>query len=206
VDEVRRRIRVLHAARRPVDLSQFEALAQGLLERRRLAIRHFNRATGERHQREVSPQRLVFYRDNWYLDAWCHLRQGLRSFAVDAIESAVLLDTPADPVDEAALEGELSSGYGIFSGGDVRWATLRFSPARARWVAAEEWHPAQRSRVEADGSYHLELPFSDPRELVMDILKHGADVEVLAPADLRARVVAALSETLARYTEGAPAS
>lgn len=199
VDEVRRRIRVLHAARRRVDLSQFEALAQGLLERRRLAIRHFNRATGESHPREVSPQRLVFYRDNWYLDAWCHLRHGLRSFAVDAIESATLLETPADTVDEASLERELSSGYGIFSGGDVRWATLRFTPARARWVAAEEWHPAQRSRVEADGSYHLELPFSDPRELVMDILKHGAEVEVIAPDDLRARVASELSEALATY-------
>ncbi len=204
VDEVRRRIRVLHAARRRVDLSQFEALAQGLLERRRLAIRHFNRATGESHAREVSPQRLVFYRDNWYLDAWCHLRLGLRSFAVDAIESAVLLETRADTVDEASLERELSSGYGIFSGGDVRWATLRFTPARARWVAAEEWHPAQRSRVEADGSYHLELPFSDPRELVMDILKHGAEVEVIAPDDLRARVAAELAEALARYEAGPP--
>jgi predicted DNA-binding transcriptional regulator YafY len=33
----------------------------------------------------------------------------------------------------------------------------------------------------------------------MDILKHGADVEVLAPEDLRARVASALSEALARY-------
>jgi len=202
VEEVRRRIRVLHAARRRVDLSQFEALAQGLLERRRLAIRHFNRATGAHHDREVSPQRLVFYRDNWYLDAWCHLRHGLRSFAVDAIESAVLLESAADPVDEAELERELSSGYGIFSGGNVRWATLRFTPARARWVAAEEWHPGQRGTLEPDGSFRLELPFSDPRELVMDILKHGPDVEVLAPADLRSRVATALADALARYGAG----
>ncbi len=198
-DEVRRRIRVLHAARRKVTASQFEALAQGLLERRRVAIRHFNRATGEHLDREVSPQRMVFYRDNWYLDAWCHLRGGLRSFAVDAIEGAMLLETPADLVDESLLDRELSSGYGIFSGSDIRWAVLRFTPARARWVSVEEWHPGQRTRTEADGSLVLELPFSDPRELVMDILKHGAEVEVLDPPGLREQVAAQLAAALARY-------
>ena len=46
-------------------------------------------------------------------------------------------------------------------------------PERARWVAAEAWHPQQKARFEPDGSYVLELPFSDPRELAMDILRHG---------------------------------
>lgn len=198
-DEVRRRIRVLHAARRKVPARQFERLAQGLLERRRLEIRHFNRATGVHLDREVSPQRLVFYRDNWYLDAWCHLRVGLRSFAVDAIESVTLLDGAADAVPEADMDRELASGYGIFSGAEVQWAVLRFSAARARWVAAEEWHPRQRGQHEPDGTWRLEVPFSDPRELLMDVLRHGPDVEVLSPPALRAQVAEALGAALRHY-------
>jgi len=70
----------------------------------------------------------------------------------------------------------------------VRWARLRFSPERARWVAQEQWHPEQSGKCESDGSYLLRLPYTDHRELIMDILKHGAHCEVLGPPSLR-RVV-----------------
>jgi predicted DNA-binding transcriptional regulator YafY len=201
VAQVRRRIRLLQMARRPLDSVQFAVLAQALLERRRLSILHFNRASGERLEREVSPQRLVYYRDNWYLDAWCHRRTGLRSFAVDAVEAARLLEAAAEELDEAYLDRELASGYGIFSGAEVRWATLRFTPERARWVASERWHPAQRAHYDAAGNYVLELPYSDERELLMDVLKHGSEVEVLAPHSLRERVAQQLRQTLSRYVE-----
>ena len=69
---------------------------------------------------------------------------------------------------------------------------------RARWVAAERWHPAQRGRTEGDGHYVLEVPYSDPRELTMDVLKFGADVEVLAPESLRAHVAAEIRKMAAR--------
>ena len=52
---------------------------------------------------------------------------------------------------------------------------------------------------EKDGSYFLELPYSEDRELVMEILKYGADVEVVAPAALRKRVGDALREAAQRY-------
>lgn len=199
VAQVRRRIRLLQMARRPLDSAQFAVLAQALLERRRVAIVHFNRASGERLEREVSPQRLVYYRDNWYLDAWCHRREGLRSFAVDAVEAARLTPLPAEELDEDYLDRELATGYGIFSGAAVKWARLRFTPARARWVASERWHPAQRAHFDEGGNYLLELPYSDERELLMDILKHGPEVEVLAPASLRERLAEQLRQTLARY-------
>jgi len=82
----------------------------------------------------------------------------------------------------------LGTGYGIFSGKKVQWAKLKFTPERARWVAQEQWHPKQKSKFEVDGSYQLEIPYSDDRELVMDILRHGPEVEVLAPQKLCERI------------------
>src|SRR5690606_33394827 len=148
---------------------------------------------GDETEREISPQRLVHYRDNWYLDAYCHLREDLRSFSVDAIRAAHMLEAPAQEVAEDRLEALLGSGYGIFSGETVAWARLRFTPERARWVSAEQWHPSQRTRFEDDGSFVLEVPYSDPRELLMDVLRHGAEAEVLGPPELRA----AMKRTLA---------
>ena len=182
--EVRKRVRVLRQAARTLPASVFETVAAATLRRRRLRMRYGARSSGQTTERTVSPQRLVFYRDNWYLDAYCHMREDLRKFALDAIQHADLLDDKAKSVDLRTVERQLDSGYGVFGGANVQWATLRFTPARARWVAHERWHPEQRGRLEPDGAYVLEIPFADPRELVMDVLKYGAEVEVLGPPAL----------------------
>jgi predicted DNA-binding transcriptional regulator YafY len=130
--EVARRIRIETVAARSYRLEHFQTVGSGLLRRRRLVIGYHARGTDEHTRREVSPQRLVRYRDNWYLDAWCHLRNQLRAFAVDAISDVRVLDRPAVDIDDTELDRELGSGYGIFSGACVRWATLLFSAERAR--------------------------------------------------------------------------
>ncbi len=79
------------------------------------------------------------------------------------------------------------------------WAALRFSPERARWVSRERWHSAQKTRFDAEGRYLLEVPYSDHRELMLDLLRHGAEVEVLEPASLREAVGAELERAAACY-------
>jgi len=147
----------------------------------------------------VSPQRLIYYRDNWYLDAWCHLRGGLRSFSIDAIQALQITSEPAIEIEEAELNRELESGYGIFSGAATHQAVLRFSPQLARWVSRETWHPQQSSDYDAEGYYILRVPYSQDTELVMDILKHGAEVEVLEPSELRERVKQRIAGMQALY-------
>jgi predicted DNA-binding transcriptional regulator YafY len=197
--EMEKRIRILQPGRREAPATHFGVAAAALLGRRRLHIRHYNRERDLETDREVSPQRLVYYRDNWYLDAWCHLREDLRSFAVDALRNATLLDTRVKEVPKAELDDYLKSGYGIFAGRTVDWATLRFTPQAARWVATQSWHSQQRARTEPDGSYVLEIPYADDRELVMEILRFGADVEVVAPKALRGKLKQQLGLALGRY-------
>jgi predicted DNA-binding transcriptional regulator YafY len=198
-EEVERRVRIIHLGARALALPQFELVASAVLDRRRLHIAYVSRSSNERTERDISPQRLVHYRENWYCDAWCHLREDVRSFAVDAIQSAQLLDQKAKSVPDRDLDEVLAAGYGIFSGRKTTLAKLRFSPERARWVSFEQWHPQQKGRLEQDGSYVLELPFSDHRELAMDILRHGPHVEVLEPPSLRAAVKEQLAAALKRY-------
>jgi len=135
-------------------------------------------------ERDISPQQLVHYRDNWYVDAWCHLRREVRSFAVDAITQADALTAAAKELDAAQLRLVMQSGYGIFGGQASDWAKLKFSAERARWVQHEQWHPEQRGTLHTDGSYTLELPYADDRELIGDILRHGSEVEVILPKGL----------------------
>ena len=197
--EVSRRIRILQMGARTLEPKRFQAIASALLSRRRLIISHFGRGRGKTMERTVSPQRLVYYRDNWYLDAWCHLRKGLRTFAVDAITDASVDKKRAREISDSTLEKHFAPGFGIFAGQKISEAVLRFKAERARWVSREIWHPRQSGDFELDGSYVLTVPYSDERELVMDILKYGGDVEVLAPASLRKSVRKALQDALSVY-------
>jgi predicted DNA-binding transcriptional regulator YafY len=192
------RIRILSLAARPTGNS-FEVVASATLQQRKLMFQYRSRSKNEQTDRVVSPQRLVHYRDNWYLDAWDELRRALRSFSIDRIRAPVQLSAAADDCPAAQLDEYFASSYGIFAGQANKVATLRFSAERARWVADERWHPRQSGQFLTDGRYELTIPYRDSRELVMDVLKHGPEVEVVSPESLRMEVRRALSNALQRY-------
>jgi len=187
-DEIAARVRLLSSTKRKMDIRFFGVVVQALLSRKKLQISAWHRGRDEVQERIVSPQRLVHYRDNWYLDAYCHLRGALRSFSLDTLREVKVLSEAAQELDETQLDAHFSGAYGIFSGAIKDWAVLHFSPERARWVESECWHRDQHGEHLPDGSYRLHVPYSDERELLMDIQRHGAEVEVEAPDSLRQRV------------------
>lgn len=186
--QVTDRVKLITVGRRQVEPRNFSTIAHALLGRRQLNIAAYGRERGELTQRKVSPQRLVHYRSNWYLEAWCHLREALRTFSVENILTVQVQNVPALEVPESELQAYFASAYGIFAGPTTATAVLRFTPERARWVKAETWHPEQAGELLSDGSYRLSIPYSDPRELLMDILRHGGSVCVEGPEELRVLV------------------
>ena len=193
------RIRVVHAGKRRLPLKSFEIVEKATVERKQIEIVHLNRQTGESIKRTISPQQLIHYRDNWYVDAWCHLRGGIRSFSIDAIENCILIDIEAKEIDSEQLQKQMQSGYGIFGGQAKAWAELKFTVERARWVQHEEWHPDQKGTLHKDGTYTLEVPYSDERELIGDILRMGSDVKVMGPAQLTKQVKTIVQNLLKQY-------
>jgi predicted DNA-binding transcriptional regulator YafY len=191
---------LLQMAARPVG-PYFNRLARALAARRQLELHYYQRSEDVITLRRVSPQRMILYRDNWYLDAWCHLRNGLRTFALDAMSEVHELEQTAIDVDAQELDTHFASAYGIFSGQASQVAVLRFSKKRARWVAKEQWHPLQQGRWLEDGRYELRLPYADSSELIMDLMRHGAEVEVVSPQALREEMVLTLEATLAVYRQ-----
>lgn len=198
--EMTRRVKLISTARRRVASEYFETVGSAVVQRQKLRISYRKRGKGGGTvgSRVVSPQRLVHYRNTWYLDAWCHQSEGLRRFALDAMEAAELLDEKAKPVALKALETELDQGYGIFAGGQTQQAQLVFSAEAAAWVSREEWHASQQSEWLADGRWQLEVPYVDATELLMDLLRHAGQVEVLAPPALRQAYAKRLREAAAQ--------
>lgn len=201
IPEWRTRLRLLRTSARASG-EHFERIAEALARRQRLAIDYHARSNDRMAPRQVSPQRLTLYRDNWYLDAWCHERKDLRIFALDRIIAAEVLTAGAIDVEAERLNQTLATSYGIFSGAPTALARLRFSAHAARWVAAETWHPQQHDHIDDDRRLVRELPYHRDDELLMDLLRHGADVEVLAPATLREQLLARLRAALDQYAAG----
>ena len=199
LEEIRKRVKIEKIGSRKLDYDFFQEIGMSLVKRKRLSIEYQSRSKDEYTIREISPQRIIYYRDNWYLDAWCHQRNALRSFSLDAIKRLELSDDEALNIKEEELDSELGSGYGIFAGKDVQWATLIFNSDRARWVANESWHPNQKGSYLEDGSYRLEIPYSDHKELIMDILKYGSAATVEAPDNLKQKLMEEIKLTIANY-------
>jgi proteasome accessory factor C len=197
--EAASRLRFPSIGARPVG-KEFDTVASATLQRRKLWIEYHARSTDARSERTVSPQRITHYRETWYLDAWDEERNGLRSFSVDKISRATLVNAAAFDVPEAELEEHYASAYGIFGGKADKVAVLRFTPEGARWVADEKWHPQQEAKWLPDGRYELRIPYREPRELVMDIMRQGKNVEVVAPEELRGHVQQELQRAAAQYT------
>lgn len=196
--EAVKRIKILRMASRTPPEGVFQVIADATARRRRIEMAYHGRERNAVTNREVSPQRLVYYRDNWYLDGWCHLRDGLRTFSVDRIRKARELARKSKHVPDKSLDSYFAKSYGIFAGKAKNVARLRFSEEASQWVASEQWHPRQKQAWK-EGRLELHIPYSDPRELIRDIMKHGPEAEVIDPPELKALVVDRLSRALSQY-------
>lgn len=194
--ELTQRVKILTATKQPVNSHSYQQVSDALFARRQLTI-HYVASDQNLSERTVSPQTLVLYRDHWYLDAWCHKRQQLRTFMLSRIRSAYQLNEAALEFDNDELTAHLHNNYGIFSGGETQTAELTFMPGAAHLVAQQQWHPEAKGQWHGD-QYQLQLPYNDDRELLRDLLSYAPNVIVTAPEALKAAYRKRLQEALNR--------
>jgi len=193
-----KRIRIIPIAHQSIASSIFLLLSQATLQNDAVKM-HYQDIQGHYSERVVSPQRLVYYKNNWYLDAWCHLRQALRTFWVAGIQSLHTSEQPSKHIENDLLESHLESSYGIFSGISSAFAHIRFTGCAAMRIRGSEWHPQQKQQMNIDGSIELWIPYNHSQELIMDIIRYGAEAEVLSPDSLKIEIIKHAKKTLKLY-------
>ena len=196
---LRERIKILSIGHRECDMEIFRTIAAGVVRQRRIAIKHYTLEDHRTLKRTISPQTLVRYRDNWYVDAFCHLRNGLRTFALNRIENAEFVPGKFRRVSQEGMQTFYGDAYGIFTGPADKKAEIVFTGTAAREVSKEQWHPKQAGRWIDETTYHLVLPYGHSRELVMDILRWGQYAEVKGPKELRKEVRETIADALKIY-------
>ena len=180
------------AAQRP---DVFAVVCEATLHGRRLTFCDYARKRAEPPVRQVSPRRLRYFNENWFLEAWCHDTDTVQVFALARLHHVQVApgaahagdtDTPASTRLPVAAPSR-------------HIARLRFVPAAAASVAGEFWHPAQHGQFATDGSYELSVPYAHVGDVLNAILRHGPAVVVEGPKSLRKTVTRTLARTMARY-------
>lgn len=199
-------LRAAHA-RRPDSgdrAAHLAALLRAVGQRRRVWLRYQAPSKGgEITEREVDPYAVVPYGKSWHMVGHCHLRDDRRLFKIDRILALEPRDARFRAPDDFDLAAYLDRGWGLMPGisGPVEEVVLRFRPPAASFVAEEHWHDSQRVAWEADGAALFRVRVVVTPELRHWVYRYGCDVEVLAPADLRAWVVAQARAVVARFGE-----
>lgn len=192
-------VRLIEIADRHVENHVFQIITQALSEQKQLNIEFWNRENNQIKNRIISPQQLVRYKDNWKLDAWCHQKNALRTFSLEAIKSITFRHKASKTISISQRKAHFESSYGIFAGKADKQAIIKFSPYIARWVQYEQWHPQQIGQWDIDGSYQLQIPYYHDQELLQDIIKYADQAEILAPPELREKAKQKLKQALDKY-------
>jgi predicted DNA-binding transcriptional regulator YafY len=167
----------------------FQIILGSLLNSKPATIEYLSPHTGELTRRDILPLHLLQYMGTWHIIAHCSLKNGLRDFVLSRIKSIIPSPqsiTTVPPVE--SIKEYIRTNFGIMSSAESIEVCLCFSPEITPWVSEQVWHPAQKMQQGADGALRLTFPVADFREIKREILKYGAQVEVIAPETLREEV------------------
>lgn len=165
--------------------AELKLLLEGCLKKHSLLITYNSPQYDTRTERIIDPYHLINYMGTWHLIAYCHLRNDLRDFVVGRISSNKLLDDIFEIPKKFDIDKYLNSAFGIYKGKRKIEVTLRFTPNQSKWIEGQIWYKQQKIRLMADGSLELSFPVASFDEIIMEVLKHGAGVEVIKPDVLR---------------------
>lgn len=165
----------------PAPSSAHTAIDQGLRAKRQLKLRYLVASRDEVTERIVDPLALLVDGGVEYLDAWCHRAGDRRSFRVDRVLEASVLDIPVARHDLPARD----LAEGIFHPSpDLPLVTLRVGPP-ARWIA--EYYPVDATRELRDGLLEVDLRVADAAWLDRLILRLTPHVTVVGPEEFTQR-------------------
>ncbi len=195
----RRLIQIIPALSRKPDPNVFQVVMSALQTEKKLSLKYQTRSQLQTTDRLVSPLRLTSYKNAWYLDAWCHLRDGIRLFALEQIQTIEVDIERAKKVTTEELKAHYAESYGIFSGPMKSTAQIRINTQQAPWTVFEHWHSKQKIERFDDDHICLHVPYNDDRELIADVMRLGTAAEILAPESLRVDFHQQLKHILQQY-------
>jgi len=184
--DIRDRVSVKNIQYYRIDEAIFHRVVASVFNRETITISYCTPHSGNKTMRTIIPMHLMCYMGSWHLIAYCDMRGEIRDFALSRIRtietSAIEIAVPDSIPD---IKEYIRRNFGLMSGAGSCEVALKFTPNVSGWVSEQIWHNAQIIEDLPGGGIILKFPVADFREVRREVLKFGADVEVLYPQELR---------------------
>jgi predicted DNA-binding transcriptional regulator YafY len=167
-----------------LDLVTFDALAKATAARQQLRLSYRKPGQREPEQRVVDPYHLANINGEWFLFAYDHLREDLRTFVPARIKAIERTGKTFKRRQGFSLEERLRGSFGVQSGQGEFEVVIRFNQRAADYIREKKWHDSQRLRELKDGGVELRMNLSGLLEVERWVLNWGGDATVVRPAEL----------------------
>jgi predicted DNA-binding transcriptional regulator YafY len=176
-----------------------EALTEGWGTGRKVRILYRSPRSGEIRPRTISPYALEPTPSGIYVIGHDEWADDLRTFKLDRLEQATVLDQAYQIPDSFDLEAHLATGWRIMAGETPQTVIVRFTPEVTARVRERQWHASQQVAQLDNGGCVLRVAIAEPLEMKPWIRSWGSEAEVLEPEWLRQEIAADLQRALAAY-------
>lgn len=150
----------------------------------------------------VRPYCVKYFKQRWYLLGDSDL--GLRIYSLDRFVDMEELEEHFEIPKGFDAEEYFGNYFGVIIGEEPEDVKIRVVPDQVKYFRTLPMHGSQRETVQEDGSSVFSYHIAPTLDFVQEILSHGADVEVLEPAELRESIADIIAGMASRY--GLPVS
>ncbi|NWF91366.1 MAG: WYL domain-containing protein [Syntrophaceae bacterium] len=187
--DIKEKVSVKNVEYYKVDEAIFHKVVDSLFRNEGLKISYYTPHKDEITERVIQPLHLLCYMGSWHLIAFCTLKGDLRDFALSRIRTIEAGSKRIGlPKGLGSVKEYINKNFGLMSGDESIEVCLRFGPEVSPWISEQIWFSGQEISRNEDGSICLKFPVADFREVRREILRYGANVEVLSPPELREEI------------------
>jgi proteasome accessory factor B len=167
-----------------LELKIFDTLAKAAAHRQQIELAYRKPGQKETEPRIVDPYHLANINGEWYLFAYDHARQDIRTFVPARVQSVKLTGKTFERPQKFSLEKRLRDSFGVHSGEGEYEVVIRFNTRAADYVREKKWHESQQLRELKNGGVELRLKLSSLAEIERWVLSWGGDATVIKPREL----------------------
>ena len=177
----------------------FDVLAKATAHREQLELTYRKPGRKTTEPRIVDPYHLANINGDWFLFAYCHLREDIRTFVPARIQEARRTGVKFARPKKFSLEKRLRDSFGVHSGQGEYLVRIRFTELVADYIREKRWHASQDLKELPDGGVELSLKLSSLIEILRWVLGWGGQAVVLEPPELIEMVKRSVAEVAANY-------
>lgn len=167
-----------------LDLAIFDALAKAAAGRQQIEIAYRKPGRKDPDRRIVDPYHLANINGEWYLFAFDHLRNDIRTFVPARIGSVTSTGQTFERSKQFSLDHRLRGSFGVYSGEGQYEVVVRFAARVADYIREKKWHESQQLRELSGGGVELRLSLSSLGEVQRWVLSWGGDATAVKPREL----------------------